>query len=158
MFYMVAVQAVLLYESETWSSASSSLKRLEEFHIRIVWQMAGKRPARNEDGSWTYPHLEEVRMAVGLKTITCYMGVHCQTIANFNINQLIYELCAGAVRKRGLPVPPFRWDQPMDLDLVREEGQRPSSQQGTGPVATARMTTVLSSRMVRAQMCMNLLM
>ncbi len=48
--------------------------------------MVGKRPVLNEDGSWTYPHLEEVPMAVGLKTIVHYVGVSCQTVANFIIN------------------------------------------------------------------------
>ncbi len=82
--------------------------------------MAGKRPAQNEDGSWTYPNLEEILLAVGLKTITYYAGVHCQTVANFIVNWPLYELCAGAMRKRGLQVQPYWWDRPMDLDLAQE--------------------------------------
>jgi hypothetical protein len=36
----------------------------------------------------------------------------------------------------GLPVQPFWWDQPKDLDLAREEGQSPPPpQQGRGLVA-----------------------
>jgi hypothetical protein len=84
MFFMATVQAVL-YGSETWSLAPSSLKRLEGFHICAAWQVAGKRPARNEDGLWTYPHSEEVLMAVGLKTIIHYVDMHCHPIANFII-------------------------------------------------------------------------
>ncbi len=83
---MATVQAVLLYRSETWSLAPSSLKHLEGFHICAAWQMVGKRPSRNKDGFWTYPRLEEVLMAVRLKTITHYMGVRCQTVANFIVN------------------------------------------------------------------------
>jgi hypothetical protein len=79
--------------------------------------------------------LEEVLTAVGLKTIAHYMGMHCQTIANFIINRPIYELCVGAVRKRGSPVLPFWWDQPMDLDLAEEGGLWSPSQQGRGPAA-----------------------
>jgi hypothetical protein len=60
--------------------------------------MAGKRPVQNEDGSWTYPHLEEMLNAVGLKTVALYVDVHCQTVANFIVNQMIYEICARAVR------------------------------------------------------------
>jgi hypothetical protein len=74
------MQAVLLYGSEMWSLAPSSLKCLEGCHIHAACQMAGKRPVRNEDGSWTYPCLEEVLLAVSLKTIAHYMDVHCQTI------------------------------------------------------------------------------
>jgi hypothetical protein len=97
-----------------------SIKRLEGFHIRAAWRMLGKRPVRKEDRSWTYPCSEDVLQAVGLKLIAHYMGVWGQTIANFIVNRPIYELCAGAVRKRGLRVPPFWWNQPMDLDLAWE--------------------------------------
>jgi hypothetical protein len=45
-----------------------------------------------------------------------------QTVANFIVNRPIWELCAGAVRRRGSPIRPFWWDQPMDLDLARERG------------------------------------
>jgi hypothetical protein len=129
------VQAVLLYGSETWSLSLSSIKHLEGLHIRTAWRMSGKKPVRKEDGSWMYPRLEDVLQAVGLKPIAHYVGIRRQTIANFILNQPIYELCVGAVRKRGLPVRPFWWDQPMDLDLVRERGLRPLSNQGGDPAA-----------------------
>ncbi len=44
------------------------------------------------------------------------------------------KICAGAVRKRGLPVQLFWWDQPMDLDLAWERGLWPHPNQGKGPV------------------------
>jgi hypothetical protein len=134
MFYKVTVQAVLLYRSETWILSPSSMKRLEGFHIRAAWQMSSKLPGRNKDGSWTYPRSEDVLKAVGLKSIAHYVYVGRQTIANFIVNQPILELCAGAVRKRGLPVQPFWCDQPMDLNLVWERGLRPLPNQGRGPV------------------------
>jgi hypothetical protein len=98
------MQAVLLYGSETWSLSLSSVKRLEGFHICATWQMTGKRPEWNGDESWTYPCSADVLKAAGLKPIAHYMDVRQQTIANFIVNQLIYELYAGAVRKRGSPV------------------------------------------------------
>jgi hypothetical protein len=104
MFYKATVQAMLLYGSETWSLSPSSMKRLEGFHIRTAWQISGKRPVRKDDGSWTYPRLEDVLQAVGLKPITHYVGMRRQTVVNFILNRPIYELCAEAVRKRGLPV------------------------------------------------------
>jgi hypothetical protein len=69
-----------------------------------------------------------------LKPIAHYVDVWQQTIANFIVSQPIYELCAGGVRKRGLPVRPFCWDQPMDLDLAQERGLWPLPNQGRGPV------------------------
>ena len=75
MFYKAIVQAVLLYRSETWSLALSSMKRLEGFHICAAWQMSGKRPERKEDGSWTYPSSEDVLKAVSFKPIAHYVDV-----------------------------------------------------------------------------------
>jgi hypothetical protein len=135
MIYKATVKAVLLYGSETWSLSLSSMKRLEGFHIRAAWRMSGKRPERNMDGSWTYPRSEEVLEAVRMKSIAhYYVDVQQQTIANFIVSQPIHELCTGAVRKRGSPVPPFWWDQPMDLDLAWERGLWPLPNQDGGPV------------------------
>jgi hypothetical protein len=125
MFYKATVQAVLLYGSETWSLSPLSLKGLEGFHIRAAWRMSGLRPEEKPNGSWTYPRLIDVLKAAGLDTISHYMDVRRQTVANFIVNRPIFELCAGAVRKRGSPVRPFWWDQPMDLNLARERGLRP---------------------------------
>ena len=65
-FYKATVMAVLLFGSETWNLAPSSLKRLEGFHHRAAWRMAGKVPRLNTDGSWTYPDTEAVMKEVGL--------------------------------------------------------------------------------------------
>jgi hypothetical protein len=121
-FYKATVQAVLLYGSVMWSLSPSSVKCLVGFHICAAWRMTSNRPKQNVDGSWTYPCLADALNAAGLKTITHYMEVHQQTVANFIVNQPIYELCVGAMRKRGLPVQPFWWDQPIDLDTARERG------------------------------------
>ncbi len=125
MFYKATVQAVVLYGSETWSLSPSSLKGLEGFHIWAAWRMSGLWPEKKPNGSWTYPCLKDVLKAAGLETISHYMDVRQQTVANFIVNRPIFELCAGAVRKRGSPVRPFWWDQPIDLDLARERGLWP---------------------------------
>ncbi len=124
MFYKATVQAVLLYGIETWSLSPSSMKCLERFQICAAWQMSGKQPGQNGDGSWIYPRSEDMLKAVGLKSIANYVDVRRQTVANFIVNQPIHELCVGAVRKRGSPLQPFWWDQ-----------SRPSAppQSGQGP-------------------------
>jgi hypothetical protein len=110
------------------------MKCLEGFHIHAAWGLSGKCPEQNKDGSWMYTHLEDVLKAVGLKLIAHYVDVQCQTVTNSIVNQPIHELCAGAVRKRGLPVQPIWWEQPMDLNLAWERGLRPLPNQGRGPV------------------------
>ena len=86
MFYKATIQAVLLYGSEMWSLAPASLKQLEGFHIHAAWQMFGLRPERKVDGSWLYPRSADVLKAAGLQTITHYMDVCWQTVANFIVN------------------------------------------------------------------------
>jgi hypothetical protein len=61
------------------------------------------------------------------------MDVRRQTVANFIVNQPIWELCAGAVRRRGSPIQLFWWDQPMDLDLATERGLLLPAQGPAGP-------------------------
>ncbi len=75
MFYKAMVQVVLLYGSEMLILSQSSMKSLEGFHIHAAWQMSGKKPEQNVDGSWTYPCLDEVLKAVGLKPIAHYIDV-----------------------------------------------------------------------------------
>jgi hypothetical protein len=133
MFYKATVQAVLLYGSETWNLSPTSAKRLEGFHICAAWQMSGLRPEKKPSGSWSYPRSKDVLDAAGLHTIAQYMDVRRQTVANFIVNQPIWELYAGAVRRRGSPIQPFWWDQPMDLDLAKERGLLLPAQGPAGP-------------------------
>ena len=84
--------------------------------------MSGMRPERKANKSWSYPRSKDVLEAAGLQTIAHYMDVRWQTVANFIVNRPIWVLCAGAVRRRGSPIRPFWWDQPMDLDLAKERG------------------------------------
>jgi hypothetical protein len=51
---------------------------------RVV--MSGLWPEKKPNGSWSYPCLVDVLEKAGLKTITHYMGVRQQTVANFIIN------------------------------------------------------------------------
>jgi hypothetical protein len=133
MFYKVTVQAVLLYGSEMWNLSPTSLKPLEGFHICAAWQMSGLWPGKKPNRSWSYPCSKDVLEAASLHINAHYMCVRRQTVANFIVNQLIWELCAGAVRRWGSPIQPFWWDQPMDLDLSTERGLLLPAQDPAGP-------------------------
>ncbi len=95
--------------------------------------MSGLRPEKKPNGSWSYLRSKNVLDAAGLHTIAHYMDVRRQTVADFIVNQLIWELCAGAVRRRGSPIRPFWWDQPIDLDLAKERGLLLPVQGPAGP-------------------------
>jgi hypothetical protein len=91
------------------------------------------RPEKKPDGTWSYPPSKDVLEAAGLQTIAHYMDVRRQTVANFILNRPIWELCAGAVRRRGSPIRLFWWDQSMDLDLAKERGLLLPAQGPAGP-------------------------
>ncbi len=83
MFYKATVMSVLLFGSETWSLSPGTLKRLDGFHHRAAWRMAGMRPLHDGEGNWTYLSNTRALKKVGLYTIEHYIGVRRQTISNY---------------------------------------------------------------------------
>ena len=124
MFYKATVQAVLLFGSETWTTTTTMMKRLDGFHMRAAWRMARiNKPRSNPDGSWTYPPSELTLEEVALHPIAYYVEVRRQTIAKFIVNPPIFEFCSEGKRKRGSSPHQFWWEQTMDLDAARAEAQ-----------------------------------
>ncbi len=114
-FYKTTIQAVLLFESETWNLVPLGMVCMEGFHLRVAWRMhPRKRPA----GTWEYPNLEKVLWDVGLQSISHYIGVQRQHIANFIVHWPIFQLCLEGVRKRGSMPRQFWWEQLLDLDAA----------------------------------------
>ncbi len=114
MFYKATVMSVLLFGSETWSLAPGTLKRLDGFHHRAAWRMAGMRPLHDGEGNWTYPSNTRALKKVGLYMIEHYISVRWQTISNYIINRPIFEHCQNGVRKRGSS-PRMFWSSPCTL-------------------------------------------
>jgi hypothetical protein len=85
-FYKATVMSVLLFGSETWSLAPGTLKRLDSFHHRAAWQMAGMRPSHDGEGNWTYLSNTRALKKVGLYMIEHYIGIRWQTISNYIVN------------------------------------------------------------------------
>jgi hypothetical protein len=117
-FYKAIVQAVLLFQSETWKLSPLSLKSLEGFQIWAARPMAGKMPTKNPDGTWTYPSSKDVLKAVGLQTIDYYIGVCWETIARFIMDQPLFALCRDGNRKRGSAHCTFWWEQPLSINVA----------------------------------------
>ncbi len=69
--------------------------------------MAGKRPTKLPDGTWTYPNSAAVLDEVGLKTIAHYIGVRRQHIASYFVDKPIFQTCMDGVRRRGSGVRNF---------------------------------------------------
>jgi hypothetical protein len=81
--------------------------------------MAGKRPLKLPNGTWTYPNSTEVLDEVGLKTIAHYIGMHRQHIASYIVDKPIFQSCVDGVRRRGSSVHQFWWAQLMDLEVAQ---------------------------------------
>jgi hypothetical protein len=92
-FYKATVQSILLFGSVTWNLSPQSLKCLEGFHLRAAWRMAGKRPKKLPDGTWTFPNSAAVLDKVRLKTIAHYIGVRRQHIASYIVDKPIFQTC-----------------------------------------------------------------
>ncbi len=118
-FYKATAQSILLFGSKTWNLSPQSLKCLEGFHKRAAWRMAGKRPMKLPDGTWTYPNSAAVLDKVGLKTIAHYIDVRRHHIASYIVNKPIFQTCMDGVRRRGSGVRQFWWAQSMDLKTAR---------------------------------------
>jgi hypothetical protein len=118
-FYKATVHRILLFGSETWNLSPVSLKSLEEFHIWATWRMAGKRPLKLRDSTWTYLNSAVVLNKVGLKTIAHYIGVWRQHIASYIVNKPIFQTCVDGVRRHGSSVCQFWWMQLIDLEMAR---------------------------------------
>ena len=55
---------------------------------------------------------------MGLQSISHYIGVRRQHIANFIVNRPLFQLCLEGVRKRGSAHCQFWWEQPLDIDAA----------------------------------------
>ena len=108
--------SVLLFGSETWSLAPGTLKRLDGFHHRAAWRMAGMRPSHDGEGNWTYPKNTRALKKVGMYTIEHYICVRRHTISDYIVHWPIFEHCWNGVRQRSSSPRMFWWDQPMHLD------------------------------------------
>jgi hypothetical protein len=106
-FYKSTVQSILLFGNETWNLSPVSLKSLEGFHIQAAWRMAGKRPLKLPDSTWTYPNSAAVLDKVGLKSIAHYIGMQGQHIASYIDDKPIFQSCVDGVRRHGSTVCQF---------------------------------------------------
>ncbi len=122
-FYKAVVQFVLLYGSETWNLTTTTLARLEGFHIRAAYRMAEKhKPKKGPNHAWAYPPSSNVLQECGMATILHYINVRRATIFQYMVDWSIYEACKGGERRRGSPPRQWWWEQKMSLDNKDADG------------------------------------
>ena len=73
--YVGVVQAVILFESETWVLNSGLEKYLEGFCHHAARQMTGMGPKCQKDRKWVYPPIGVALEMVGLDYIRVYISL-----------------------------------------------------------------------------------
>ena len=98
-FYVEVVQAVILFDSETWVMTPRMEKSLEGFHHWAVWWMAGMGPKSQWYGTWVYPLIGAALSMVGLYKIEVYIDRRQNTVAQYISTHPIMDLCLVVERK-----------------------------------------------------------
>ena len=57
--YLVVVQSVIIYKSETWVMTPHIGRFLGGFHHRVALRLTGRQPRIGRYGVWVYPPLED---------------------------------------------------------------------------------------------------
>ena len=99
--YLVVVQAVLLYGSETWVLTPRMQMALGGFHHMVARRLTRQKPRKVQDGGWIYPPLEDVMSEAGLKEVDTYVSQHQNTVAQYIATMPIMDLCLAAKQRPG---------------------------------------------------------
>ena len=108
---MVAVQAVIMFGSETWVRITLLEKTLNSFHHRVVWKMADTGPKHQQDRTWVCPPFGADLATVGLNEIGVYIALRQNTIAQYITNRPIMDLCLAEEQKPGMQISRRWWEQ-----------------------------------------------
>ena len=106
--YLVVVQAVLLYGSETWVLTPHMQRVLGGFHHRVARRLTRKKTRKVRDGGWVYPPLEDLMVEAGLQEVETDISHRQNTVAQYIVTRTIMDLCLLAKRRPG-PRVTMRW-------------------------------------------------
>ena len=86
-FYVVVVQAVLLYVSEICVISPRICRTLVGLHHRVAHIMVGRRLRRGWDGTWVYPPLAETMVELVIKEVETYIDHRKNTVAQYIVTE-----------------------------------------------------------------------
>ena len=72
-FYLIIVQAVLLYGADSWAVKNEDLRKLKSFHSRAIRYMTGTHIRKLESGEWEYPDHDKLLKECGLFPMETYI-------------------------------------------------------------------------------------
>ena len=79
-FYLMVVQVVLLFGSETWVISPHIRRVMGCFHQQVLRRLTGRQPIRQADVNWYYPALATTMEEAGLEEVETYVTLRQNTI------------------------------------------------------------------------------
>ena len=92
-FYVVVVQAVILFWSETWFLTPQLDKYLKGFHHGAVRRMVIMGPKLRRGGTWVYTPIGSALEMLELEDIGVYIARRQNTVAQCILTRPIMDLC-----------------------------------------------------------------
>ena len=74
LIYLVVVQSVLMYRSETWVLTPRIQKVLVRFHHRVDRRLTWQQPWKGRKRGWLYLTMEDAMTEVGLQEEETYIS------------------------------------------------------------------------------------
>ena len=106
--YLVVVQSLLIYGSDTWVLTPRMKRVLGGFHHRVDLRLTGRQPWKGRDRGWVYPPMEDVMAEAGFQELETYVSRHHNTSAQYISTTTIIDLCLAAIWRPGVRVA-MRW-------------------------------------------------
>ena len=114
-FYQTILHQTLLFGSATWVPSTVGLNQIERFQARCARGMAHQHIHRCSDGTWIYPHTEDVLAKCGLQPVQAYIQRRRHRLFKHyaQTNSPTYSKCLSSPRTIR-----YRtwWTQNMDVD------------------------------------------
>ena len=92
-FYRAAVQAVMIFVSETWVLLAEMAKRIEGFHVGLLCQVTGKTARQQWDRTWKRKGAASVIREKGIHNFGEYINRRYTTVAEWISLRSIYKVC-----------------------------------------------------------------
>ena len=108
LFLKAAIQAIMLFGSETWVVTPCMSKALEGFQTQLARRLMGQIPQRTIYGMWRYTSMAVAREAAGFLKMEEYVRRRQNTVAQCIATRSLLDLCEGLERDTGVLVW-MRW-------------------------------------------------
>ena len=101
-FYLLVVQVVLLFGSETWYMSPWIRRTLGGFQNHVIRRLVGRQTRRQVGRICSYLPLATTMVEAGLEEVNTYVSQLHNTFAQFIETRLIMDICLVTERRPGV--------------------------------------------------------